>query len=177
MLRNSKVFGGRTAHISKKHGLEDAAEDLLFNLSRLATFLEKIFPDVPGDGFSEREQKRFSDIAKNMKPVLTKYIMEQARGPKAADDTDTQLQIDVYLSHYDRNPHSVEMRTSQCMKLSNLLMKHATKLRLNQTDSVQARVCVSLSLSISIYLSINPSIYPSIHPSIYLSIYISLSRT
>ena len=112
-----------------------------------------------------------------MKPVLTKYIMEQARGPKAADDTDTQLQIDVYLSHYDRNPHSVEMRTSQCMKLSNLLMKHATKLRLNQTDSVQARVCVSLSLSISIYLSINPSIYPSIHPSIYLSIYISLSRT
>lgn len=69
-----------------------------------------------------------------MKPALLGFCKTQAS--RVLDDTDTQLTIDVFCSHYDRQPHYVQMKTSDLMQISNMLLEAENKIRLTQNDYV-----------------------------------------
>lgn len=134
MLRDHETYAGPVVFLStawRERALED---DVGFNLDKICELLEAITSeDVVQSG-----QDLLASIAKTTRPEMLKLVMDKVED--CFDDTDTLVTIDIYLSHFDRTVHSIQVRTSMLMRLSNLLRRNLTKLRLNQDDPVD-RLC------------------------------------
>lgn len=132
MLRDPAKYAGDEVFL--KECKTDASEESVdHNIKQLAD----LFEEVPKTSNSKDSAKPYLvNMAKTLKVEMLKSIMEQVTG--VVDDTDTQLTVDLYVSHFDRTPHVVAMRTPTLMKLSNLLSENLSKLRLNQKDAVDS---------------------------------------
>jgi len=113
--------------------------DVIFNLERVCQLLEAV-------AVSQRKKDAdaspyMESMAKVLRMELLKFMIDQVNG--VTDDTDTQLTIDLYLSHFDRTPHVVSMDSPTLMRLSNMLSTNLSKLRLNQQDPVE-RLCTNI---------------------------------
>jgi len=65
---------------------------------------------------------------------LMRYLYNQS---SIADDLQTKLTIDVYISHFDREDHIVQMPTSTLLKISEMLKSNESKLRITENDVVE----------------------------------------
>jgi len=131
MFRRPKKYAGREVFLEVCE--RDAMEpDVVFNLEHLSNLLEAV---VSG---AESDNQAVDNIRRQLKPELLTSIADSLIG--VVDDTDTQLTVDLYISHFDRTRHYVSMRTPTLMKLSNLLRRNLSKLRLNENDAVD-RLC------------------------------------
>lgn len=136
MLSDPKKYAGKEVMLGKCAS-DSKNPALVSNITRVKEFLDRMMYEVNSDkGFSQKEHQLLISIAKNIKPVLLRYIKEQ--GTKdITDDTDTKLTIDLYVSHFDRRKHVVTVQTSDLLKLSNMLKEYENKLRLTDKDKVE----------------------------------------
>lgn len=135
MLQDLKRYMGKEVFLSKCSA--DAGKgEIGGNVKILSEFLEKMMHDLDSDeGFSKTNDKFLTSLVKNIKPELLRYVDKQAR--ECHDDTDTQLTVDVYISHFDARKHVVSVQTSDLLKLSNMLKDNENKLRLTEHDVVE----------------------------------------
>eukprot|EP00928_Gymnodinium_smaydae_P007799 TRINITY_DN12793_c0_g8_i1.p1 TRINITY_DN12793_c0_g8~~TRINITY_DN12793_c0_g8_i1.p1 ORF type:complete len:1764 (-),score=436.64 TRINITY_DN12793_c0_g8_i1:32-5323(-) len=135
MLSNIDKYCSKQVNLGKceKEAINDALTS--HNISVIIAFLNELV----GNAFrNEKEKKVLAATAKSVKLELLKFVTE--RIANVVDNTDTLLTIDAYASHFDPNPHYVQAKTSDLMKLSNMLIKFESKLKVSQVDSVE-RLC------------------------------------
>lgn len=137
IFRDPKTYAGKHVLLAKCAS-DSTHAGIVTNLKRVMEFLSRMMYEVDTpQGFSKKDHQLLISIAKNIKPVLLRYVKDEA---VFIDNTDTQLTIDMYVSHFDRRKHFVSLQTSDLLKLSNMLKVYENKLRLTEKDKVEELV-------------------------------------
>eukprot|EP00403_Amphidinium_massartii_P007363 CAMPEP_0178384882 /NCGR_PEP_ID=MMETSP0689_2-20121128/7746_1 /TAXON_ID=160604 /ORGANISM="Amphidinium massartii, Strain CS-259" /LENGTH=1356 /DNA_ID=CAMNT_0020005147 /DNA_START=51 /DNA_END=4117 /DNA_ORIENTATION=+ len=117
--------------ILDKEVMAQVTEENWHNLGKVREFCELLAKDVSSQG---KKEKFVEAIAVGIRADILKYLLEQAN---FYDNTDTEILIDMYTSHFDREPQTVLMPTSTLMYLSNMLLEYMQRLRLKEDDPVE----------------------------------------
>eukprot|EP00927_Polykrikos_kofoidii_P053823 TRINITY_DN48378_c0_g1_i1.p1 TRINITY_DN48378_c0_g1~~TRINITY_DN48378_c0_g1_i1.p1 ORF type:complete len:1757 (+),score=306.71 TRINITY_DN48378_c0_g1_i1:152-5422(+) len=130
MLKNIRDFANKRCYL--RASAEVCKDQLVVsNLTVIAKFLERMC----NGGFIDKDYKMLAQAEKVVKTELLKYLLRQSVWSTSLE---VQLMVDVYKYHFERVKHYVIMSTSDLLKLSNLLKKHMNKLRIKETDALQA---------------------------------------
>jgi len=135
ILENMDKYGGPETF------LEPCTNHLaLENMLRIAEFLRRGFvvEGGPGVALDPQREKFLMSVARQIKPGMLRYLMDQATA--CPDDIETKLTEDLYASHFSLTKHTVALRTTDLLTLSNLIGTYATKIRLTGQDAVEALV-------------------------------------
>jgi alpha-tubulin suppressor-like RCC1 family protein len=112
--------------------LKGEEKGALANMNAVARFIEHMINGT----FEDRTHKVLAAAAKDVRPRLLKYIARQADKDSNIEVT---LMMDAYMYHFERARHPVNIPTSDCLRLSNMLKKYMNKLRIKESDALEAK--------------------------------------
>jgi hypothetical protein len=130
ILREPAKYGSTPVGLGRNEaGLKE--EVFIWNLSVIEEFLTKMISDTFDD------KSRFvKELAMDkVKPELLKLCHNRLMGD-VEDDTDTQLIVSFFTSHYDRVEHTVSVPGVTLMRLSNMCKDRIAKLKINEKDAL-----------------------------------------
>ncbi|CAD7969556.1 unnamed protein product, partial [Amoebophrya sp. A120] len=128
-FENFAFYSGKIQGLGNPAQLAVAADgSIKNNVKKISIFLKKLVMKT----FVEATEKQLSIISRQVKPALLQFCKEQST--KLTDDTDTQVTIDVFTSHYDCQEHLVQLRTSDLLNVTSLLLEHESKIGLTEED-------------------------------------------
>jgi hypothetical protein len=134
LLDKPDFFGGAAVGLGGRRARQEDMEgsDLLkWNTRVVKDFLVKMVMDK----FSAGENLAKIVADESIRPAMLKLLMELADSTE--DDTDTELVVSLFTSHFDRTKHTLSVPSSLLMKLSNLLKKHEAALDLTDEVSLE----------------------------------------
>lgn len=137
ILKETSKYVSKVTYLSSSAALIRTDATLEKNLTVLAQFLEHM---VEGS-WDSKEHKVLSQIAKTkIGPALSEYIHKQA---EISSNIEVDLMQDAYMYHFERTRHPVNMATSDCLRISNMLKLQMNKLRIKESDELE-RWCKEL---------------------------------
>eukprot|EP00392_Amoebophrya_sp_AT5.2_P000147 g147.t1 len=128
-LENFAEYSGKMQGLGTPAQLQVAQDaSIRNNVKKIAAFLKKLV----NNSFVEPAEKQLAVIGRQLRPALLQFCKEQ--GAKSQDDTDTQLTIDVFVSHYDSSEHYVQLHTKDLLSVTQMLLEHESKIGLTEED-------------------------------------------
>ncbi|CAD7934265.1 unnamed protein product [Amoebophrya sp. A25] len=129
VMENLQEYGGKNQGLGNPAQLQVTQDaSIKNNVKKLAIFLQKTIHK----SFIEPAETLVSKIGRQVKPAILTFCKEQ--GTKTADDTDTLLTKDVFVSHYDCEEHYIQLSMMDMLSVIAMLWEHESKIGLTEED-------------------------------------------